>query len=84
MSKRGGKKVADTDLNKVIKMDYVPVKISYTSKDYASILEDLINSVSGITQKWQVLDDNDPRSYYDKTYVNNRRYVILYTGQASS
>jgi len=52
--------VADTDLNKVIKMDYVPVKISYTSKDYASILDDLINSVSGITEKWQVLDDNDP------------------------
>lgn len=52
--------MADTDLNKVIKMDYVPVKISYTSKDYASILEDLINSVSGITEKWQVLDDNDP------------------------
>lgn len=79
MSKRGGKKVADTDLNKVIKIDYVPVKISYTSKDYASILEDLINSVSGITQKWQVLDDNDPRSYNDKTYVNNRRYAFLYT-----
>lgn len=37
--------MADTDLNKVIKMDYVPVKISYTSKDYASILDDLIASI---------------------------------------
>lgn len=45
MFKQGGKKVADTDLNKVIKMDYVPVKISYTSKDYASILDDLIASI---------------------------------------
>lgn len=52
--------MADTDLNKVIKTDYVPVKISYTSKDYASILDDLIASVSGITEKWQVLDENDP------------------------
>ena len=52
--------MADTDLNKVIKTDYVPVKISYTSKDYASILDDLIASVSGITEKWQVIDDNDP------------------------
>jgi hypothetical protein len=52
--------VADTDLNKVIKTDYVPVKISYTSKDYASILDDLIASVSGITEKWQVLDESDP------------------------
>ena len=52
--------MADTDLNKVIKTDYIPVKISYTSKDYASILDDLIASVSGITEKWQVLDDSDP------------------------
>lgn len=52
--------MADTDLNKVIKTDYVPVKISYTSKDYASILDDLIASVSGITEKWQVLDESDP------------------------
>lgn len=64
--------MADTDLNKVIKTDYVPVKISYTSKDYASILDDLIASVSGITEKWQVLDESDPRSYNDKTYVNYR------------
>ncbi len=55
--------MADTDLNKVIKMDYVPVKISYTSKDYASILDDLINSISGITEKWNYYDDNDPRYY---------------------
>lgn len=52
--------MADTDLNKVIKMDYVPIKINYTSKDYSTILEDLINSVSGITEKWQVLDESDP------------------------
>lgn len=64
--------MADTDLNKVIKTDYVPMKISYTSKDYASILDDLINSVSGITEKWQVLDESDPRSYYVKTYVYYR------------
>lgn len=52
--------MADTDLNKVIKTDYVPVKISYTSKDYASIFDDLIASIPGITQKWQVVTDNDP------------------------
>ena len=52
--------MADTDLNKVIKTDYVPVKISYTSKDYASILDDLIASIPGITEKWQVYDDSDP------------------------
>lgn len=64
--------MADTDLNKVIKTDYVPVKISYTNKDYASILDDLINSVSGITQKWQAIDDNDPRCYFIKTNGNIR------------
>lgn len=71
--------MADTDLNKVIKTDYVPAKISYTSKDYANILNDLINSVSGITEKWQVIDENDPRNNYVKTYVNYRRYAILCT-----
>ena len=47
-------------INKVEKTSNAPVKISYTDKDYANILEDLINSISGITQKWNTTDVNDP------------------------
>lgn len=47
-------------VNKVEKKDYSPVKISYTDKDYTNILDDLINSISGITQKWNTTDANDP------------------------
>ena len=47
-------------INQVEKIDYSPVKISYTNKDYANILDDLINSISGITDKWNTTDTNDP------------------------
>lgn len=47
-------------INQVEKTDYSPVKISYTNKDYANILDDLINSISGITEKWNTTDTNDP------------------------
>lgn len=47
-------------INKVEKKNYSPVKISYTDKDYTNILDDLINSISGITQKWNTTDVNDP------------------------
>ena len=47
-------------INKVEKTSYEPIKISYTDKDYANILDDLINSISGITQKWNTTDVNDP------------------------
>lgn len=44
----------------LIKHDPTPVRINYTSRDYASILEDLVNSISAITQKWVSRDENDP------------------------
>lgn len=47
-------------INQVEKTSYAPVKISYTDKDYANILDDLINSISGITDKWNTTDANDP------------------------
>lgn len=47
-------------INQVEKKDYSPVKISYTDKDYSNILDDLINSISGITNKWNTTDVNDP------------------------
>ena len=47
-------------INQVEKTDYSPVKISYTNKDYTNILDDLINSISGITEKWNTTDTNDP------------------------
>lgn len=46
-------------LNNIEKSDYSPVKISYTNKDYTNILDGLINSVQGITQKWNTTDEND-------------------------
>lgn len=47
-------------INQVEKIDYSAQKIDYTSKDYVAILDDLINSIPGITQKWNSTDQNDP------------------------
>ena len=47
-------------ISQVEKTSYEPIKISYTDKDYVNILDDLINSISGITQKWNTTDVNDP------------------------
>lgn len=47
-------------INSIEKRDYSPVKISYTDKDYTNILDDLINSISGISAKWNTTDTNDP------------------------
>ena len=49
-----------TTINQVEKIDYSAQKIDYTSKDYVAILDDLINSIPGITQKWNSTDQNDP------------------------
>lgn len=48
------------DINQVQKTDYNAIKIDYTDKDYVNILDDLINSIPGITQKWKSTDENDP------------------------
>lgn len=48
------------NLNQVEKKDSSPVKISYTNKDYINILDDLINSIPGISSKWETTDVNDP------------------------
>lgn len=47
-------------INQVEKKDYSAIKIDYTNKDYINILDDLINSIPGITQKWISTDTNDP------------------------
>ena len=47
------------DINKVEKSDYSAIRISYTNKDYTNILDGLINSIQGITQKWNTTDEND-------------------------
>lgn len=47
-------------INQVEKTDYTAQKITYTSRDYTAILEDLIDSIPGITTKWQTSDVNDP------------------------
>lgn len=39
--------------------DYSAVRVSYTDKDYTNILDDLINSIGGITKKWNTTDVND-------------------------
>lgn len=49
------------NINQIQKVSEQPVKIDYTSKDYVAILDDLINSIPGITQKWNTTDQNDPR-----------------------
>lgn len=47
-------------INQVQKTSEDAVRISYTDKDYVNILDDLINSIPGITQKWNTTDANDP------------------------
>lgn len=47
-------------INQVEKTDYEAIKIDYTSRDYINILDDLINSISGISEKWSSTDENDP------------------------
>lgn len=47
-------------INQNEKTDYTAMKISYTDKDYTNILDDLINSIPGITEKWVTTDENDP------------------------
>lgn len=50
----------ETYINQVPKQDYYAAKIDYTDKDYVNILDDLINSIPGISKKWQSTDENDP------------------------
>lgn len=47
-------------INQNDKIDYDALKISYTDKDYTNILDDLIESIPGISQKWETSDVNDP------------------------
>lgn len=47
-------------INQTEKSDYSALKINYTSKDYSNILNDLIESIPGITEKWSTTDNNDP------------------------
>lgn len=47
-------------INQVQKVSHEPVRVDYISKDYVAILDDLINSISGISQKWNTTDQNDP------------------------
>ena len=49
-----------SDINQIQKTNYDAVKIDYTDKDYINILNDLINSIPGITQKWKSTDESDP------------------------
>ena len=43
-------------INQVQKTSEDAIRISYTDKDYVNILDDLINSIPGITQKWNTTD----------------------------
>lgn len=43
-----------------IDKDYSAMKISYTNKDYTNILNELIEAVPTISQKWNTSDENDP------------------------
>ena len=47
-------------INQVQKVSSDPVKITYTNRDYVNILNELINDIPTITQKWQSTDENDP------------------------
>ena len=47
-------------INQVEITDYTAQKLNYTSRDYSAILDDLINSIPGITEKWETSDINDP------------------------
>ena len=46
-------------INNIRQSEYSALRISYTDKDYINILDDLINSIQGITQKWNTTDVND-------------------------
>jgi len=46
-------------INNIKQEEYSALRISYTDKDYINILDDLINSIQGITQKWNTTDEND-------------------------
>lgn len=46
-------------INQVQKTSEDAIRISYTDKDYVNILNDLINSIPAITQKWNTTDVND-------------------------
>lgn len=35
-------------------------KISYTSRDYASILSDLVNAIPGVSKSWTTTEESDP------------------------
>lgn len=48
------------NINQVQIKDYQAQKLDYTSRDYVSILDDLIKSIPGISQKWNSSDANDP------------------------
>lgn len=47
-------------INQVTKTSEDAIKISYTDKDYTNILDDLIESIPGISSKWNTSDSNDP------------------------
>lgn len=47
-------------INQVEITDYTAKKLEYTSRDYVAILDDLIASIPGISQKWNSSDANDP------------------------
>lgn len=49
-----------SNINQIAKQEYSAVRIDYTDKDYVNILNDLIESIPGITQKWNSTDANDP------------------------
>ena len=46
-------------INHIRQSEYSALRIIYTDKDYINILDDLINSIQGITQKWNTTDEND-------------------------
>lgn len=48
-------------INQNTKTNSDAVRIAYVDKDYVNILDDLIESIPGITQKWESTDQSDPR-----------------------
>lgn len=48
------------NISQITKQEYSAARIDYTDKDYVNILDDLINSIPGITKKWTSTDANDP------------------------
>ncbi len=69
-------------INQVQKTSEDAIRISYTDKDYVNILNDLINSIPAITQKWNTTDVNDPRYDFSKINGYNWGYVIFYSRYA--